>query len=69
MLNFLRIMRNTIRFGRVRAQHQQYDLKTTFCSRQTFNHMLISCQGAMLKMRLARDLGAPLDLSECGSDC
>ena len=68
MLNFLWIMRNTIRFGRVRAQHQQCDLKTTLCSRQKFNHMLISCQGAMLKMRLARDLDAPLDLSECGSD-
>ena len=69
MLNFLRIMRNTIKFGRKVARHKQYDLKTTFCSRQTFTHMLISCQGAMLKMRLARDLGVPLHLSESGSDC
>ena len=69
VLSFLRIMRNFLRFSKPRSGHVPYDLKKHFCSRQTFNHLLISCHGALLKMRLARDLGAPLHLSESGSDC
>ena len=49
--------------------HEPYDLETSFVSRQTYAHLLISVHGAMLKMKLARQLDAQLDLDQIGSDC
>ena len=68
VLNFLRISRNWL----TEVDHdtdEPYDLETSFVSRQTYAHMLISVHGAMLKIKLAQQLDAQLDLDQIGSDC
>ena len=68
MLNFLRISRNWL--TEVDHQtHEPYDLETSYVSRQTYAHLLVSVHGAMLKMKLATQRGAQLDLDQIGADC
>ena len=61
-------MRNFIAFSTSRV-HKAYTLKTSFTSKQTFEHMLISCQSALLKILLCRELRAAVYLCQSGSDC
>jgi hypothetical protein len=46
-------------------------LKLNFFSRQTYQHVILSCHSAVLLIRLQRDVNArlPVALSKSGSDC
>ena len=46
-----------------------YTFKLNFISKQAFNHLFLSCHSGPLKVRVCRELRAPVHLSQTGSDC
>jgi|TARA_B110000305_G_C18786697_1_gene336431 hypothetical protein len=62
VLSFLRLCRNWL------GHSTQYTFTKNFMSKQAFNHFLLSCQSGVLKVKLCRELQAPVHLEESGSD-
>ena len=54
----MRLLRNFIANHDPPGGQIKYDIKNNFTSRETFEHMLISVQSALLKIRQARIRGA-----------
>ena len=61
VLSFARLWRNWV-------AHSTYNLTDSFLSRQAFEHICLSCQSAILKVKLCHELGAELYLDQSGSD-
>ena len=62
MLTFLRLVRNHVDADKGNDDRGPYSKEKSFMSRQTFEHMLISCQAALLRLRLARELNVEVHL-------
>ena len=60
MLHFLRLARNFIVNYDPPGHQQGKNLKDHFVSRQTFNHLMISVQSALLKVKLVRKYDSEL---------
>lgn len=56
MLSFFRLCRNWL------GHSARYNFNEHFISKQAFNHVHLSCHSPPLKVKLCRELGAPIHL-------